>query len=251
MKRKIFTEEGVFFEYSLANLYSRMYAFVTDQLLIIAICSVLSTALLLFSFISPNLYVVLSTVLFFIIQQGYFIYFEYKWSGQTPGKRMMQIRVAHINGFDLQLNQIIIRNLIRMADGLPFFGALGGVVGFFSKNHQRLGDMAAATIVLDVKKRMDLPFESLPINKFNSMLKYPHLCAKLRKVVTPEEVKIVFELLHRKKTIQSAASFELYEKAKVYFQKKVAFPDEELVNMSAEMYLINLVNILSGRKYSS
>ena len=226
-----------------------MYAFVVDQLLIIAISSVLAKVLMIFSFISPNLYKVISVILFFVLQQGYFIYFEYKWRGQTPGKRMMNIRVAHINGFDLQLNQIIIRNLVRIVDCLPFFGALGGLVGFFSKNNQRLGDMAAATIVLDVKKRVDLPFQSLPINKFNSMLKYPHLCAKLRKVVTPEEVQIVFELLHRKKTISAESSFELYDKAKAYFQKKVAFPDEELVNMSAEMYLINLVNILSGRKH--
>jgi uncharacterized RDD family membrane protein YckC len=235
--------------YNLANLYSRMYAFVIDQCLIISVSGCLSSLLLVFSLISTNLYVVISTIMFFLLQQGYFIYFEYKWGGQTPGKRTMQIRVAHINGFDLQLNQIIIRNLVRVVDCLPFFGALGGIICFFSNHNQRLGDMAAATIVLDVKEKSELPFQSLPINKFNSMTKYPHLCAKLRKVVSPEEVQIVFELLHRKKTIESDSSFELYDKAKAYFQKKVAFPEEDLINMSAEQYLINLVNILSGRKY--
>lgn len=251
MKRKILTDEGVFFEYNLANLYSRMYAFLVDQLLVIVAMMAISVAIsLTIGFVSNKLATIVSTFIFFFIQQGYFIYFEYKWRGQTPGKRMMQIRVAHVNGFDLQLNQIIIRNLVRAVDGLPFLGAFGGIVCFFSKNHQRLGDMAGSTIVLDVKKIPSLPLQQLPINKFNSMIKYPHLCAKLRKKVSPEEVQIIFELLHRKKTIEADSSFELYDNAKEYFQKKVAFPDEDLVNMSAEQYLINLVNILTGRKYA-
>lgn len=250
MKRKIITDEGVFFEYKLANLYSRMYAFLIDQLLIISISLIISIIVTFFSVFSDKLAFIISTFLYFFLQQGYFIFFEYRWRGQTPGKRTMNIRVAHINGFDLQLNQIIIRNLVRAVDWLPLFGALGGAIVFFSKNSQRLGDMSASTIVLDVKKVSELPYQQLPINKFNSMLKYPHLCAKLRKNVSPEEVQIIFELLHRKKTIQSDAIFMMYDKAKEYFQKKVSFPNEDISSMSSEQYLINLVNILIGRKYS-
>lgn len=248
MKRKVFTSEGVFFEYKLANIFSRAYAFLIDQLLIVSILSVLLGLLSLFRIFSEQTYYVISALSIFVVQQGYYIYFEFNWRGQTPGKRTLGIRVAHKDGLELELNQIVLRNLIRVVDGLPFMGALGGIICFFSTNNQRLGDLAGATIVLDIKNQHFLPIDEVAPNKFNSFLKSPHLCAKARKLILPDEVKFLFELLRRKEIIEIKERIHLYQDSMNYFQKKIGFPDNDIQNMPAEQYLKNLLEVLLKKK---
>lgn len=82
----------------------------------------------------------------------YKMLFEAIWNGQTPGKRLSGIRVVRSNGLPVTFLQVVIRNLMRIVDYLPGWYALGTLCLLFSKQHQRLGDMAAGTVVVRDRK---------------------------------------------------------------------------------------------------
>lgn len=89
-------------------------------------------------------FLLLSTVVY----SGYFILFETVWNGQTPGKRLLKLRVVQENGLSLTFLMVLIRNLLRVIDALPVGYAIGILTGLISKRNQRLGDLAAGTIVV-------------------------------------------------------------------------------------------------------
>ena len=92
----------------------------------------------------------------FILIAFYHLFFEFIWNGQTPGKRWVGIRVVQANGLPATVSGILIRNLVRLFDFLPFFYAIGLLVMFASKHTQRLGDLAARTIVIRERRSLTL-----------------------------------------------------------------------------------------------
>jgi len=85
---------------------------------------------------------------YFVIEWGYYVFWETIWSGRTPGKRVMGLRVITDSGRPLQFLDALLRNLVRGADWLPIGYALGLVVMGRDKRFRRLGDMAAGTMVV-------------------------------------------------------------------------------------------------------
>ena len=85
-------------------------------------------------------------ILYFLIVIGYYLGLE-TMGGQTLGKKVMGIRVVAIDG-PLTLGKVSIRTILRILDGLPFFYLLGIIVVAVSKQNQRIGDMAAGTLVV-------------------------------------------------------------------------------------------------------
>ncbi len=84
----------------------------------------------------------------FIVYFGYYIAFELCWSGRTPGKRALGIRVVRDAGFPVDVGAAVIRNLIRVLEfGLGFY-AVSAAAALLSPQNKRLGDMAAGTIVV-------------------------------------------------------------------------------------------------------
>jgi len=84
----------------------------------------------------------------FVVTSGYFLIFEIVWNGQTPGKRVLGVRVIRESGYPLRPVDSVIRNLVRIADWIPFFYGIGVLVMLFNKRSKRLGDFAAGTIVV-------------------------------------------------------------------------------------------------------
>lgn len=87
-------------------------------------------------------------ILFFLLQWFYPVYFEVWRDGRTPGKRRMQLRVVSDDGTPLTFAASLIRNLLRAVDFLPFFYVAGILAITVSRQFQRLGDMAAGTLVV-------------------------------------------------------------------------------------------------------
>src|ERR1700677_4594633 len=83
----------------------------------------------------------------FLLHWGYFTLFEAFWNGQTPGKRLMKLRVIQQSGRAVGLFESMGRNLIRFIDMLPVFYFVGALCVFVNRRQQRLGDMAAGTLV--------------------------------------------------------------------------------------------------------
>jgi hypothetical protein len=92
-------------------------------------------------------------LVFFLIFFGWFIIFEAWWSGRTPGKRALGLRVVRDGGFPIDVGASIIRNLVRIGEVLLGFYAVSAISALVSKENKRLGDFAAGTLV--VRDRAD------------------------------------------------------------------------------------------------
>ena len=94
--------------------------------------------------------VALAVLLFaaFVVSNGYFILFEIVWNGQTPGKRLVGLRVIRETGYPIRPVDAVIRNVVRIVDWLPLFYAVGVLVMLLNKRSRRLGDFASGTIVV-------------------------------------------------------------------------------------------------------
>ena len=143
-----------------ANVLSRAIAVVIDHILlliltiIIAIPFGLSTAMFSMMANFANPLAAMSNialwatfgVIIFVIWILYFAYFESS-SGQTPGKKLVNIKVTKENGGKVTLEEALLRTILRIIDGLALY-LLGFIVVLVSEKKQRLGDMAAKTIVV-------------------------------------------------------------------------------------------------------
>jgi len=101
---------------------------------------------------APKWTIAISIITVFLIFAGYFIVFEWLWNGQTPGKRLLKLRVIRADGRPLTLWEAIARNLLRICDAVPGFVipvySIGLIVIFLSSRDQRVGDIFAGTVVI-------------------------------------------------------------------------------------------------------
>jgi uncharacterized RDD family membrane protein YckC len=91
---------------------------------------------------------VVSLVAFFVVVWGYFIALEGLWSGRTPGKAAAKIRVVRADGRPVTWSQVTVRNLVRIIDFLPVYYLVGGLFVVLTRRSQRVGDLAAGTVVV-------------------------------------------------------------------------------------------------------
>lgn len=90
----------------------------------------------------------LAVVMLGILMSGYFILFEYFWSGSSPGKRTMNVRVIRKDGRPITLFDSAVRNILRVVDVLFMVYPIGLAVMFIDSKNRRLGDLAAGTLVI-------------------------------------------------------------------------------------------------------
>src|SRR5580698_9504067 len=91
-------------------------------------------------------------LLIFGLQWGYFNLFEWFWNGQTPGKRLLHLRVIKVDGTPVSLIDVLLRNLSRPIDTFGPMGLIGLLMIFVSRHAQRLGDVMARTLVIHETK---------------------------------------------------------------------------------------------------
>lgn len=84
----------------------------------------------------------------FLLLWGYFALFEAFWHGQTPGKRIMKLRVIKDSGRQITFFESLARNLVRFVDILPGFYLAGVITMICNRKNKRLGDLAAGTMVV-------------------------------------------------------------------------------------------------------
>ena len=156
---KIDTPENVSFDYDVAGIGSRFLAALVDTLAILLLQVVILGTLLWLVLRSTSTDTLLNskagywvlgivTLISFIFFWGYYIFFEIMWNGQTPGKRLIGLRVIRLDGTPVTVAEVVIRNLVRMIDLLPTAYGVGVVTMFINENSRRLGDFAAGTVVV-------------------------------------------------------------------------------------------------------
>jgi uncharacterized RDD family membrane protein YckC len=155
----ISTPEGIDLQLTLAGLGSRFTAALVDGLVKVAmaiagtiVLGLTSTAMSALGARAANVasqsLLALATIALFLLLFGYDVAFETLASGRTPGKRLAGLRVLRAEGDSVGFTASAIRNILRLVDWLPFGFAAGIAAILLSPRNQRLGDMAAGTIVV-------------------------------------------------------------------------------------------------------
>jgi uncharacterized RDD family membrane protein YckC len=152
------TPERVSLHFALASIGNRFLACAIDhaiQLLTVAMMAVAFTVVANFSSLgdelsnAPKWVKALLVIIIFLLVSGYFAFFEWLWSGQTPGKRWLKLRVIREDGRPITFFEAAVRNILRDFDIMPFpFYSIGLISVFVSGKDQRVGDMVAGTVVV-------------------------------------------------------------------------------------------------------
>lgn len=236
--------EGVEFALPLAGPMRRLLAMLIDVAAVGAASSLVSVAALALAVISIDLAAAVATLLYFVLAVGYGIACELWLRGQTFGKRVLGLRVMDARGLRLSPAQVVLRNLLRPVDALPALYLVGGVAALLSSRGQRLGDLAAGTVVVRIGGGAAVGREAWSGDRFNSLAAYPHLIARLRQSVTPEEARLTLEALQRRDELAPAARLELYAALAEHLRERVRFPEEAWSGLPDEQYVRNVVELL-------
>jgi uncharacterized RDD family membrane protein YckC len=167
------TPELVAIEFPLAGIGSRFIAILLDYVLQALVVGFLVLVFALFisrlagnhvasgpSNLSSKWIIAIAVAIPFALEWGYFSLFEAFWRGQTPGKRIMRIRVIQQTGRPISLFESLGRNLVRVIDFLPTLYITGVISMFVTRRQQRLGDLIAGTLVVH-ERELEKPLESL------------------------------------------------------------------------------------------
>jgi uncharacterized membrane protein SpoIIM required for sporulation/uncharacterized RDD family membrane protein YckC len=158
------TPEQVVLSYALAGVGARAAAAIVDFIAISAIIAGFFFLIGLLAKLAPRNqatpdeaggWAVAIVILFvFALQWGYYVLFEALWDGQTPGKKLLHIRVVQDGGYSVSFGASAVRNIARIVDMQPVFTyGVGVVSASLAKSGKRLGDMMAGTFV--VQERID------------------------------------------------------------------------------------------------
>ncbi len=151
------TPEQVDLQLEVANVGSRGLAFLADTilrytvfLLLYFILALVTDFRLFESEMNLGLkaFAVLFIFIVFISEWFYFTLFEWMWNGQTPGKRLLHLRVIKMDGSPVSWLEVVLRNFTRPIDTTGPMALLGIAFIFFQPRGQRPGDLAARTIVI-------------------------------------------------------------------------------------------------------
>lgn len=140
------TPEGILLELRPAGLSARFFAFLIDWL--IRLAAIYAVGLAVGFAGMSGIAAAVITIFAFALEWFYPVAFELSRTGSSPGKRVFGLRVVMDNGLPVTPGASLTRNLLRFADFLPFFFGFAIVSMLLRKDCKRLGDIAAATLVI-------------------------------------------------------------------------------------------------------
>jgi uncharacterized RDD family membrane protein YckC len=246
VRLKIRTPEGIEFALPLAGPVSRMLALVVDIAVVVAIGQVAQQILGPLGFLGKDFSDAIRTLALFVISLAYMALAEWLWRGQTVGKRLLRLRVVDAGGLRLEPSQVIVRNLLRFVDMLPALYLVGGIACLVSRPRQRLGDLAAGTVVMRAPRVSRPDLDRILGGKFNSLAEVRHLAARVRQKVSPELGAIALEALLRRDEIEPQDRLALFGEMAAHFRGLVEYPADVAEQLSDEQYVRNVVEIVYG-----
>lgn len=227
------TPERVPLQFALASIGNRFLACAFDHLMqfvaifLLAYVYIAATESRTLSEVSGDLPRWVIAILFiavFLVIAGYFIFFEWFWNGQTPGKRILKLRVIREDGRPITFWEAAARNLIRLFDMMPAlvipFYSIGLISVFISSRDQRIGDLFAGTVVVRERQDEAPDFKSV----FNTSISDSALRRTQQKVsftadlvpITEAEIEVVETFLRRR--------FDLTDRQRIWMAWRVALP---------------------------
>jgi uncharacterized RDD family membrane protein YckC len=238
------TEEGVTFTLLLAGPITRFLAWALDLACVMGTLIVVNILLRVSAFVSLDLANALSTIAFFVLSVGYGIFLEWRFNGRTLGKYLFSLRVVDAGGLPLTLDQIVIRNLLRVVDLLPACYLIGGMAAIFSSKAQRLGDLGASTVVIFEEKTRAPDVSQIVSPKYNSLRLYPHIVGRLRRNVSEREGALALEALLRRNRLDALPRVELFAEIAARLKTVTPLPQEATEGISDEQLVRDVVDVI-------
>lgn len=254
------TPENVTFGYHVAGIGSRFLAALVDTPIIIVLQVLVTLAVLLLTGIVFDdmsdmsqlwIWVVAALGLVaFAFLWGYYILFEMLWNGQSPGKRLVGIRVMRTDGTPITLSEAIIRNLVRLIDFLPAYYGVGVVTMFLDEQSRRLGDLAAGTIV--IRDRSPVALENVvlkPRLPDQGQALSPATLDLPIEQLTGRDIQIVEEYLLRRADFSNRSDLAS-RLVRALFERMDLVPPGQLTEDETEALLMEIVQASRSRESS-
>ena len=172
----------------------------------------------------PNWVIAVMILILFLLFAGYFAAFEWLWDGQTPGKRLLKLRVIREDGRPITLWEAIARNLLRIFDAFPGFlvpiYSAGLIAIFLSGRDQRVGDLFAGTVVIRERSGEAPTFADVFSNPiadaaYRRVQKRTEFQADIS-AMTEGEIEVVESFLRRR--------WDLTERQRLWMAWRIALP---------------------------
>jgi len=224
------TPERVPLYFALASIGNRFLACAIDHAIQVVSLTLIFIASLIVANVSsveqslsnaPKWVHAIMILLLFLTFSGYFAFFEWAWSGQTPGKRWLKLRVIREDGRPITFWEASVRNLLRSFDMMPFpFYSIGLISVFSTTRDQRVGDMVAGTVVVREREAEAPEFSQV----FATPVSDPALRRSFKPVdftaslssLTEAEIQVIETFLRRR--------WELSEVPRQWMAWRVAIP---------------------------
>jgi uncharacterized RDD family membrane protein YckC len=249
IRHEVLTTEKVPFSYRVAGLGSRFLAWLFDLLIMGALLfmGVMVGAVLMIG--RPGLGLAVIFVCQFVVMWGYFVFFEWLWHGQTPGKRVLGIRVIQWSGTAITFYQAALRNLLRVADSLPVPlpagpGLVGFVVAACNREQRRLGDLAADTLVVHVERHAR-PVLALPDARAEADRQRQALLRQRLSQLDREQKQTLLDLCLRRDQLRVVERARLFQATACFFEERLDVAPEAYE--SAEKFVLQLAAVLGER----
>jgi len=261
------TPERVPLHFALASIGNRFLAVAIDHFIQYLAIVLISLAVLSFAGMTGSLFggeffqempkwtIAILIIVVFALFAGYFVFFEWLWNGQTPGKRLMKLRVIREDGRPITLWEALARNLLRIFDAVPGFVlpiySIGLITIFMNSRDQRIGDMFAGTVVVRERTDEAPTFAETFSNRisdlaFHRVQKRTDFKANLASL-TESEIEVVESFLRRR--------WDLTDRQRLWMAWRVALPlmyklkpNYDLQTFTYEGFLEELVHRFHSRQ---
>jgi uncharacterized RDD family membrane protein YckC len=206
------TPERVPLHFALASIGNRFLACAIDHGLQLFVMAIIAIAFALIAdFVdfggayreAPKWVKALLILALFFIWTSYFVFFEWLWNGQTPGKRWLKLRVIREDGRPITFWEAMVRNILRLFDIMPFpFYSIGLICVFISNRDQRVGDLVAGSVVVREREAEAPTFDQVfaaPVSDTALRRSFrPVLFNASLQAITANEIEVVEAFLRRR-----------------------------------------------------
>jgi uncharacterized RDD family membrane protein YckC len=246
---KIITPENVPLSYRVAGMGARFLAWLADMGLLAVLAAVGLGLALALDLVNPGVGTAFFLIWIFILVWGYFLLFEWLWLGQTPGKRAVGIRVIQARGTSMSFAQAAVRNILRVVDALPvlfyipLFYGLGFIVAACNREHRRLGDLAAGTLVVHVERK-PRPVQALPGRASEADRIQRGLLRQRLGQLDRQQKQTLMELCVRRDQLRVRERARLFHAAAEYFKTRLELAPREF--QSDEKFILELADVLNA-----
>ncbi|MEG4393621.1 RDD family protein [Microcoleus sp. BROC3] len=241
------TPESVELEFTLAGIGNRAYALLIDYIILGLIIVVFLLGALIFNSVlletiakllgSTNRLeiwlIAVQALIGFFIYVGYFVFYETVWSGQTPGKRYVKIRVIRDDGRPVRLPQSTLRALLRPFDDLFFIGVFFIVL---NQREKRLGDLVGGTMVIQEEQPLTTAAFALKVSTSAQSLANKLLIEADISRLLPEDFAVIREYLQRREAMIPNARNEVSKQLASQVKQIIAL-DKLPMKLDADVFL--------------